>query len=121
MNMNDFTINEEVASISIDEFHRTDIRIGEIISVEPIEGSDKLLRLMVSFGAGEVRQILSGIARYFPDHAVLVGKHVAFVYNLKPRTLMGLESQGMILAASNEEGAFALLEAPAAPAGARVG
>ncbi len=121
MNMNDITSTDENATISIDEFYRTDIRIGEILSAEPIEGSDKLLRLMVSFGAGETRQILSGIARYFPDRAALVGKHVAFVYNLKPRMLMGLESQGMILAASGEEGGFALLEAPAVPAGVRVG
>ena len=114
------------ALISIDDFHRADIRIGEIVSAEKVEKADKLLQLMVSFGpladgTEEVRQIVSGIALYFADSASLVGRHVAFVYNLQPRVIRGLESQGMILAASVSEDSIALLEAPAAPAGARVG
>lgn len=113
---------EETAAtyLTIDDFARVDIRIGEILSAEKVEKADKLLKLSVSFGHREVRQIVSGIALYFPDHGVLVGKHVAFVYNLKPRTIRGLESQGMIMAAGGEDGSVTLLEAPGAPAGSRI-
>ncbi|HEX8994302.1 MAG TPA: methionine--tRNA ligase subunit beta [Candidatus Paceibacterota bacterium] len=108
-------------TISIDDFSKLDIRIGEIRGAEKVEGSEKLLRLSVSFG-DEDRQIVSGIARTFTDPQTIVGRHVAFAYNLEPRTIMGLESQGMILAAHGaEEGSIVLLEAPDAPAGSRVG
>ena len=106
--------------IDIDTFKRAEIRIGEIRSAEKVENADKLLRLEVYFGGEEVRQIVSGIAAYFPDPQALVGKRVAFAYNLMPRTIRGLESNGMILAASGEDGSFALLEAPGATPGARI-
>src|SRR3989339_889675 len=85
--------------ISIDDFKKVEIRVGEILSVERVEGSDKLLKLKVNFGAelGE-RQVLSGIAAYFPDEQVLVGKRYPFVTNLAPRKMMGMESQAMIMA-----------------------
>ena|SRR3989344_218948 len=83
--------------ISIDDFKKVDIRVGEIVSAESIEGSDKLLKLKVHFGDHD-RQVLSGIAKYFPDPGSLVGKRCAFVVNLAPRVMMGLESQAMILA-----------------------
>src|ERR1700741_456889 len=86
--------------ISIDDFKKVEIRIGEIMSAEPIEGSDKLLKLKVNFG-DEERQVLSGIAK-FVQPADLVGKRYPFVTNLAPRQMMGLESQAMILAASDE-------------------
>jgi methionine--tRNA ligase beta chain len=87
--------------ISIDDFKKVEIRIGEIISAEPIEGSDKLLKLKVNFGTEE-RQVLSGIAKMV-QAADLVGKRYPFVTNLAPRMMMGLESQAMILAASDEQ------------------
>lgn len=69
----------------------------------------------------DIRQIVSGISAYFPDPSVLMGKHVAFVVNLAPRMLRGLESQGMILAV-HEGDAFALMEVPdTIPPGTRVG
>ena len=100
--------------ISIDEFKKVEIRVGEIKSAEPIEGSDKLLKLKVDFGTEE-RQVLSGIAAYFPDTAVLVGKRVAFATNLAPRMMMGLESQAMILATGGGEEPLSLLESTATP------
>lgn len=105
--------------ISIDDFARVEMRVGQIVSAEPVEGSEKLLKLRVSFGAEE-RQVLSGIAKYkTPDE--LVGKKFAFATNLEPRQMMGLESQAMILAVGGgEEGPFAILEAPDAEPGARV-
>ena len=107
------------APLSIDEFKKVEITVGEILSVEPIEGSDKLLKLKVSFGDHE-RQVLSGIAKFFADPQQLVGKKCPFVTNLAPRMMMGLESQAMILATGGEEGnPFSLFETTAA-AGSRV-
>ncbi|MEI7719669.1 MAG: hypothetical protein WCI89_00455 [bacterium] len=94
--------------ISIDDFKKVEIRVGEILSVEPVEGSEKLLKLKVDFGSEE-RQVISGIAKHFPDTTVLVGKKCAFATNLAPRSMMGLESRAMILASGGEplpEGGF---------------
>ena len=104
-------------SISLDEFKKAEIRVGEIVSAEKVEGADKLLRLMVRFGEEE-RQIVSGIALYYPDPGALLGVKCAFAYNLAPRTIRGLESNGMILAATGENGVFSLLRAdPNLPSG----
>ncbi len=110
--------------ISIDDFHKVDIRVGEILSAEKVADTDKLLRLTVRFGKdaeghAEDRQIVSGIATYFSDPSTLVGKKVAFAYNLAPRTIRGLESNGMILGAMGDDGSFSLLEATS-QAGSRV-
>ncbi len=118
--MSDEQEPQEGGTIDIDTFKRADIRIGEIRSAEKVADADKLLRLMVYFGGDEERQIISGIAAYFPDPSTLVGKKVAFAYNLKPRVIRGLESNGMILAASCEDGSFSLLETHDVPAGARI-
>lgn len=96
--------------ISIDDFKKLEIRIGHILSAERVPETDKLLRLSVDFGEGVPRQIVSGIAAYFPDTQTLVGKKCAFATNLEPRTIRGLESQGMILATGDEQ-CFTLLEA----------
>jgi methionyl-tRNA synthetase len=118
--------------ISIDDFKKVEITVGEILSAELIEGSDKLLKLKVNFGlkpsegsadqpeAGvgerDTRQVLSGIAKFFPEPSALVGKRVPFVINLAPRMMMGLESQAMILATGGEEGnPLSLFETTAAP------
>jgi len=99
--------------ISIDDLKKVEIRIGHILSAEKIDGSEKLLKLSVDVGEEVPRQILSGIARYFIDPSLLVGKKCAFATNLEPRKMMGLESQGMILAVNGGEGDsefFSLLE-----------
>jgi methionyl-tRNA synthetase len=113
---------EAVQHISIDDFHKVDIRVGEIMSAERIEGSDKLLKLRVNFGAlpeglGD-RQVLSGISAYFPDPAALVGTKCAFVTNLAPRKMMGMESAAMILATGGGEEPLALFRSDA-PAGSK--
>jgi tRNA-binding EMAP/Myf-like protein len=108
-------------TINFDDFKKIDIRVGRILSAEKIEGSDKLLKLEIDFGLeslkpeieGEfqevpesepkpiIRQIIAGIAQYYaPDF--LKGKESIFVFNLEPRMLKGLESNGMILCASND-------------------
>lgn len=93
---------------SIDDFRRIEMRVGKILSAEPIAGSEKLLRLSVDFGEAEPRQILSGIAKYYAPES-LVGKLCPFVTNLPPRTMMGLVSNGMILAVKSDDGGAVLL------------
>lgn len=93
--------------ISYDDFAKLDIRIGTIMSAEVVEGSDKLLRLVVDFGS-ETRQIVSGIRMYFEDIQTLVGKQCPFLFNLETRTIRGVESQGMILAVGDDD-TFSLL------------
>jgi methionine--tRNA ligase beta chain len=90
-------------TINFEDFKKIDIRIGKIISVEKVENSDKLLKLVVEFGEGITRQIIAGIAQYYAPEA-LVGKECPFAYNLAPRVLAGLESQGMILCPSDASG-----------------
>ena len=94
--------------ISYDDFAKLEIKIGTILTVEIVEGADKLLKLTVDVGEETPRQIVSGIRTYFEDPQVLVGRQCPFLTNLAPRTIRGFESQGMILAASNDT-AFALL------------
>jgi len=89
--------------ITIDDFLKIEMKVGEILSVETIPESEKLLKLSVHFGEEAPRQILSGISKFFPDGQTLVGKRCAFVTNLAPRMMMGLESQAMILAASHND------------------
>lgn len=96
--------------ITIDDFKKVDIRIGKILTVEPVPDTDKLLRLTVDFNEEEPRQVVSGIREFFEDPQELVGKQCPFVTNLEPRTIRGLESQAMIFAASTDEGAFSILE-----------
>ncbi len=96
--------------IPYDTFAQVEMKVGKILSAEPIEKSEKLLKLSVDFAEGTPRTILSGIAKYFPLGAGLAGKKCMFVTNLEPRAMMGMESQGMILAVSTDDGKFSLLE-----------
>ncbi len=90
-------------AISIDDFSKVDLRVGEVKSAEPVKGADKLLHLKVDIGEAEPRTIVAGIAlAYKPEQ--LVGRKVVIVANLEPRKLRGLTSQGMIVAASLEGG-----------------
>ncbi|MFZ2522053.1 MAG: methionine--tRNA ligase [Minisyncoccia bacterium] len=113
--------------ISIDDFKKIEIKIGQILSAEKIPETDKLLKLSVDFGLKlqsssldlnnlvekDIRQIISGVASYFPNPESLIGKKCAFVTNLEWRKIKGLESQGMILAVlsgQEETKNFSLLE-----------
>lgn len=87
-------------TITFDDFTKLDIRIGTITVAERVEGADKLLRLEVNLGS-ETRQIASGIAEWYAPED-LVGKQVPVLCNLEPRTIRGIESQGMILAAGRD-------------------
>jgi methionyl-tRNA synthetase len=88
-------------TITIDDFGKVDLRVGEVKSAEPVKGADKLLHLKIDIGEAEPRTIVAGIAKaYEPEK--LVGRKVVIVANLAPRKLRGIESQGMIVAASLE-------------------
>ncbi len=96
-------------SINIEDFKKVELAVGKILSAEKVPDTDKLLKLSVDLGEEAPRQIISGIATYFPDLNDLIGKKCMFVANLEPRTIRGLESNGMILAVSTDEGKFSLL------------
>ena len=96
--------------ISIEDFAKVEMRIGAIRSAERVPDTDKLLRLSVDFGEEQPRQVISGIAEYFSDPETLVGVSCAFVTNLEHRTIRGLVSEAMIVAAHTPEGEFSILE-----------
>lgn len=106
-------------TISYKEFSRLDIRIGKIISAEKVPDTDKLIKLIIDMGE-EKRQIISGIAEYFPDPEVLVDRQVPVLLNLEPRTIRGLESQGMLLAADVDGKAVTLSPSENIPPGSPV-
>ncbi len=89
-----------VDMIKFDDWEKIDIRIGKIKTAEKVEGSDKLIKLEVNFGEEE-RQIIAGIAEFYKPEE-LVGKQCPFLFNLEPKKLRGLDSQGMILAVDAE-------------------
>ena len=111
----------ETPRISIDEFAKVELRIGRVVTAEAVRKSKKLVRLEIDDGDG-VRQVVAGIAKaYAPE--TLAGRHVVFVANLQPAKLMGIESNGMVLAALDTSGQPVLLapdDPERAPAGSRV-
>lgn len=105
--------------ISIDEFAKVQLKVARVLEAEPVEGSDKLLKLQVVIGS-ERRQIVAGIRANY-DPVDLIGRQVVVVANLKPAKLRGVESQGMLLAAVDENnGAILLQPEKEAPEGAKV-
>jgi methionine--tRNA ligase beta chain len=82
--------------INFEDFEKVDLRVGKITEAENVDGSEKLLKLQIDLGE-EKRQIVSGIAKFYKPED-LAGKSVVLVANLEPRTILGLESQGMVLA-----------------------
>jgi methionyl-tRNA synthetase len=97
--------------ISIDEFSKIEVQVGTVLSAERVPDTDKLLRLTVEFGEEDgPRQIVSGINMYVNEPEDLVGQQLAFVTNLEPRVIKGLESNGMLFAVGNGE-TFAFLSA----------
>ena len=93
--------------MNIDDFKKTELRVAKVLSAERVEGSEKLLKLEVDLGQ-EKRQIIAGIGKaYNPEN--LIGKEIVVVANLEPRSLMGLESQGMVLAVNSESGPVLLI------------
>ena len=90
--------------ISIEEFSKIEVKVGTVRSAERVPDTDKLLRLTVDFNEESgSRQIVSGIAMYVLEPQSLVGRQLAFVTNLAPRTIRGIESDGMLFAVGSDE------------------
>ena len=111
---------EGIAQIGIDDFSKVQLLVAQITECEPVPKSDKLLRLMLDDGSGELRQVVSGIAKWYAP-ADLVGKKVIIVGNLKPVKLRGVLSNGMILAADcTADDVKVLFVDDAIPCGAKI-
>ena len=111
-----------VMMITIDDFKKVELKVGRVLSAEAIEGSDKLLKLQVDCGESDLptgRQVLSGIAKYYQP-SDLVGRQIVIITNLEPRSMMGLESNGMVLAAGDGETVSLLVPDKDMPAGASI-
>lgn len=109
---------EGIARIGIDDFKKVDLRAAEIIGCEPIKHAKKLLKLTVNDGAG-LRTVVSGIAQqYKPEE--LIGKSIVLVSNLRPAVLCGVESRGMLLAASCPNGEIKVIFLEGVPAGSKI-
>ncbi len=117
-------MNMNKPRITIDDFSKIDVQIGTVRSAERVPETDKLLRLTVDFGEvspdgeAKLRQIVSGIAAYVAESgpSALVGRQLAFVTNLEPRMIRGLESDGMLFAVGSDETfAFVTPDRPVPP------
>jgi len=111
---------EGVAQIEYEDFARVELKVAKVVAAEKVPKADKLLKLQLEVGQ-ETRQIVSGIAQHYTPEE-LVGKLIILVANLKPKALRGIESHGMLLAASTADGKLSLvtLDKPEFPSGARV-
>lgn len=120
--------NEYMEYVNYDEFKKMDMRVGTIKAVEPVPETDKLLKFQIDFGdmvpeessekiEGEegreveekkmvpkFRQIVSGIHEFYPEYEKLIGKQVLYIVNLEPRTIKGVESNGMLMAVDGKDG-----------------
>jgi methionyl-tRNA synthetase len=104
--------------ITIDDFAKIDLRVATVVAAERVPKTDKLIKLQVKIG-GEERTIVSGIAQHYePEN--LIGKNVIVIANLKPAKLRGIESRGMVLAASDGEGNLVLADVPGIASGSKV-
>ena len=121
-NPEEVELKSEKDQIKFEDFDKVEIRVAEVKEVEIVEGSDKLLRFRLDAGDGEDRQILSGIAKFYPNEQELVGKKLQVVANLKPRKMMKkYVSQGMILSAEHDGKLTVLTVDPSVPNGSVIG
>jgi methionyl-tRNA synthetase len=98
---------EEKSQIQYEDFAKLDIRLGKVVAAEMVPEADKLIKCTIDFGEAGTRTIVSGIAEWKKPEE-LVGKTLPYIFNLAPRMLRGVESQGMLLAASDENGVVLL-------------
>ena len=97
--------------IDIDQFMKVKFRVARIESAEAVPKSNKLLKLQLDLGPLGKRQILSGISKFYTPES-LIGRKIIVVANLKPAKMMGIDSQGMLLAASSEDGSLLVIADP---------
>ena len=108
---------EPKPKISLEEFSKVEVKVGTVLAAERVPETDKLITCSVDFGEESgPRTIVSGIAAYVSDPAALVGRQLAYVTNLMPRTIKGIESNGMLFAVGEGETfAFLTPDRPVAP------
>jgi methionine--tRNA ligase beta chain len=105
--------------INYEQFSQMDLRVGKVISAEKVENADKLLKLMIDLGEETPRQLVAGVAlQYTPEQ--LVGKDMVVLTNLEPKTIRGVESRGMILAATVDGAPVLLTTEKPVPAGSKI-
>lgn len=107
------------AEIQYDDFAKLDIRIGRVIAADKVPETDKLIKCTIDFGEFGERTIVSGIAEWKTPEE-MIGKRLPYIVNLAPRMLKGVESQGMLLAASDDEGVALLSPERDVPPGTRL-
>ena len=113
------TVSDNKPEISYEDFAKLDIRVGTVVAVEKVEKADKLLKCTIDFGAFGTRTIVSGIAEWKQPED-LVGKQLPYIVNLAPRMLRGVESQGMLIAASDDTGVALLTPEREVPQGTKL-
>jgi methionine--tRNA ligase beta chain len=104
--------------VSFEDFQKIDLRVAKIVEAEKVKGSEKLLKLVIDVGK-EKRQIVAGIGKFYKPED-LIGKEIAVLLNLEPKKLMGIESQGMLLAADVEGEPVILTPEKEVPAGTKI-
>ncbi|WP_430610197.1 methionine--tRNA ligase [Enterococcus sp. DIV0876] len=105
-------LQSDKEEIKYDDFDKIELKVAEVIDCQKVKGADKLLQFRLAAGDDQDRQILSGVAEFYPDPQALIGKKVVIVANLKPRKMRGQVSQGMILSAEDAEGRLEIVDAP---------
>lgn len=111
-NPEETVLASEKTEIKYDDFDKIELKVAEVIDCQKVKGADKLLQFRLAAGDDQDRQILSGIAEFYPEPQDLIGKKVVIVANLKPSKMRGQISQGMILSAEDTEGRLKIVEAP---------
>ncbi|MFA6621668.1 MAG: methionine--tRNA ligase [Candidatus Caldatribacteriota bacterium] len=114
----DKCIKEEKEYISIEEFKKIDLRVGKVLAAEDVPGTDKLLKITVDFNS-ETRTLVAGIKKHYSPEE-LIGKNIVVVFNLEPAKIRGIKSQGMLLAASDNEEVVLLTTDRKIDAGSRI-
>lgn len=105
--------------ITYDDFKKIELKVAKILEAEEVAGAEKLLKLQIDLGNSEKRQIVAGIKKQYQAKD-LVGKEIAVITNLEPRMVMGLESNGMLLAASGDAGPVILIPEKEVPPGSGI-
>jgi tRNA-binding protein len=100
--------------VGIEDFSRIELRVGLVKSAEKVQGSEKLIKLIVDLGLLGERQIIAGLGKWYPPE-YFIGKYIIVVANLKPKRMMGLESRGMLLATDTDPPVIATVEKPVTP------
>ncbi|WP_429966541.1 methionine--tRNA ligase [Enterococcus sp. AZ058] len=111
-NPEETTLQSGKAEIKYEDFDKIELKVAEVVDCQKVKGADKLLQFRLAAGDDQDRQILSGIAEFYPEPQDLIGKKVVIVANLKPRKMRGQVSQGMILSAEDNDGRLQIVEAP---------